>query len=354
MARNMTPQARAAAAKIPFRYGSRQRFAPLPVQTGAAYASGGQFSAELPRVGFLSHIWVQLTGTMNLAMAGALTTRGPWDLINELIVRVNVGAATIYRTTGYGNFVLQRALSRLFDVSGASGPPADADLYAAGVAMGNNTWTLTYWIPVAQNYGKQSHLGLINLQAPEIQVNLEGRFGAPTDVVTNVGTGFTGTLNAGYLYYEVPDPNRVMYPPLLFFRTIESAQTIVAIGDQTYTFPREGLVHRAFHVVQANDVRTNGVSRVRLVFNKTDDVYRYDRWQLKMLQNYLYAAPLPTGVFAHEWWGAESVVGEGDNRDMISSEALSTLESVVTTTAAVGGTLNRLDTIRQFSQIVAL
>lgn len=339
--------------RTPFRYGSRQRFAPLPIQSGAAFAVGGTFSGELPRVGFLASVLVQLAGTMTLAAAGVLATRGPWDLVNELIIRINVGAATIYRTTGFGNFVVQRALSRPFDPSGASGPAADADVFAAPVAMGANAWVLTYWIPIAQNFGRQSTNGLLNLQAPEIQVNLEGRYGTGADVVTNF-TSFVGTLAAGYLFYEVPNPQQVQYPPLLFFRTIESRQTIVAVGDQTFTAPREGLIHRIMHVVQQNDLRTNNVSRVTLKFNKTDEIYRYDRWQLKWLQNYFYGAPLPVGNFNHDWWVAEGEPGEGDNRDMVSSEALSTLESIVTTTGALGGALNALDSIRQFSQIVAL
>lgn len=351
----MMPRDRQAAAQVRpqrtfFRYGTRQRFA--PVKTGIAYATNGRVSQELPRVGFLASLLVQLSGTMTLSAAGALTTRGPWDLIKELVVRVNIGASTIYRTTGYGNFVLQRMLARAFDPSGASGPAADADLYAAPVGA-TGTWTLTYWIPIAENYGRQSHLGLLNLQAPEIQVNLDVNFGQPTDVVTT-GTAFSGTMDIGYLYYEVPNPQRVAWPPLIFFRSIESDQVISAIGDQIFTAPREGILHRVAHVVQVNDARSNGVSRLVTKFNKTDEVYRYDRWQLKFLQNYFYGAPLPVGVFAHDWWAAEGEPGEGDNRDFVSSEALSTLESIVTTTAAVGGALNRLDTIRQFTQVVRL
>ena len=333
-----------------FRYGSRQRFA--PVKTGIAYATNGRFSQDLPRVGFLASLLVRLTGTMTLSAAGALTTRGPWDLIKELVVRVNIGASTVYRTTGYGNYVVQRSLTRAFDIANNWGQGVDTDLYLAGVAA-TGTWTLTYWIPVAENYGRQSHLGLINLQAPEIQVNIDGLFGQPTDVVTT-GTAFSGTMDVGYLYYEVPNPQKVSWPPLLLFRTIESDQPITGVGDQVFTAPREGILHRIFHVVQVNDVRTNGVSRFAIKFNKTDEVYRYDLWQTKMLQQYQYQGPLPTGVFAHEWWAAEGEPGEGDNRDFISSEQLSTLESVVTTTAATGGTLNRMDTIRQFNQVIAL
>lgn len=335
-----------------FRYGARQRFA--PVKTGLAFANNGRISEPLPRVGFLASLLVQLTGTMNLGAAGVLTTRGPWDLVKELIVRVNIGASTVYRTTGYGNYVIQRTLTRAFDIANNWGQGIDADLYAAGVAMGNNTWTLTYWIPIAENYGRQSHLGLLNLQAPEIQVNLDVNFGQASDVVSNVGTGFTGTLDIGYLYYDVPNPQKVAWPPLIMFRTIESDQPIANTGDQVFTSPREGILHRVFHVVQVNDARTNGVSRLAIKANKTDEWYRYDRWQLKFLQQNHYGAPLPTGVYAHEWWAAEGEPGEGDNRDFVASEQLSTLESVVTTTGAVGGALNRLDTIRQFNQVIAL
>lgn len=336
---------------LPFRFNARQRFAQVPIQSGASFAANGTFFAELPRVGFLSHVLVQLAGTMNLTAAGTLAARGPWDLIARLRLRTSMGAATIYDTTGYGNYVVQRLLGVGFDVA----QDADADLYAAGLATGNNSWVLTYVIPVAENLGAQSVLGLINLQAPEVQVTVEGSYGTGASVVSNFNT-FTGTLSMGYLYYEVPDPRTVMYPPLLLHRIIETRQVISAVGDQVFTFPREGILHRFAHVVQQNDARVNTVDRLVVRFNKTDEVYRFDRWQLKWLQKYRYEYPLPTGVFAVDLWAAddEGRPGYGDQRDMISAEALSTLESVVTTTGSLGGTLNALDTIREFAQFLSL
>jgi hypothetical protein len=89
-------------------------------------------------------------------------------------------------------------------------------------------------------------------------------------------------------------------------------------------------------------------------FNRTDEVYRLDRWQLKWLQQHHYGVPLPTGVFVWEWWAAEGYPGEGDNRDNVNSEELSTLEILLTTTDALGGTLNAVDTIREFVQVVSM
>jgi hypothetical protein len=167
-----------------------------------------------------------------------------------------------------------------------------------------------------------------------------------------VGTGFTGTLSIGYLFYEVPDPKDVLYPPVVFHRIIEQRQVIAAVGDQVYTVPREGIIHRLIHVVQQNDVRTNNVSRIQVRFNKSDYPYVFDRWQLKALHRLWYSTPLPTGVFVLDWWAAEGLPGMGDNRDMVSSEDLSTLETIVTTTGSLGGTLNALDVIREFAQFV--
>jgi hypothetical protein len=338
-----------AARRTPFRYGTRQRFAQVPIQSGSTYAAGGSFFAELPRVGFLSHILIRLTGTMNLGTnGGALTTRGPWDLLARILVRTNIGSAVLYDTTGYGNYVVQRIMARPLDV----GDAADADLYSAGVAQGNNTWTLTYVLPIAENYGPQFALGLINLQSPELQVTVEGTYGTEASVVSNVNNGFSGALAIGYLFYEVPDPREVLYPPVVFHRIIEQRQVISAVGDQIYTVPREGIVHRLVHVVQQNDARTNNVSRIQVRFNRTDYPYVLDRWQLKMLHRLWYSDPLPTGVFSLDWWAAEGLPAQGDNRDMVSSEDLSTLETIVTTTGSLGGSLNALDVIREFAQFV--
>lgn len=344
---------------VPFRYATRQRFATgVPIQAGAAFVGGGAFFAELPRVGFLSHVLVQLTGTMTVAAGVALTTRGPWDLIRTLTLRTNIGAATIYSTTGYGNFVVQNHLTRGFRVDGSNNTPAaDADVFAAPIVIGANAWVLTYLIPVAENYGRQSMLGLLNLQAQELTVTVEGRYGVAADVATGgaPAPAFTaGVLTIGYLYYELPDPEKGMYPPILWHRIIEDRQVITAVGDQRILIPREGEVMRLAHIVQQNDLRTNAVNSMTVRFNRTDELYRYDRWQLKWLQHHFYGAPLPVGVFVNEWWASEGYPGEGDNRDQVNSEELSTMEVIINTGGAVGGTLNAVDTIREFIQVVAL
>ena len=124
MVTRMGARSAAAPRRTFFRYGTRQRFA--PVKTGLAFASGGRISQDFPRVGFLASVFVRLTGTMTLSAAGALGFRGPWDLVKELVLRVNIGATTVYRQTGFGNYVLQRALSRAFDPAGAWPAPFGA------------------------------------------------------------------------------------------------------------------------------------------------------------------------------------------------------------------------------------
>ncbi len=344
------------APKRPFRYGTRQRFAPLPIQSGAAFAFAGPFSTTLPNVGFLSAIVLRLTGTMTLAGAGVLTTFAPWTMLDRITLRTNVGAGTIYDTNGYLNYVLQRISARNYDPQGAIAAGwADADTFAAGVAMGANTWVLTYIIPVAQNYGLQFANGLIDLQSPEVQVTLDGVYAPSGASITTNFTSFTGTLDAGYLYYEVPNPARVMFPPLLLYRSIQQSQTIAAVGDQVLTIPREGLVHRTVHVHTLNDARSNAWDNTRVRANLTDELYRYLRWQLKKQNQWFYGAPLPTGVLVHEWFAAEGYPNTGDNRDMISSEALSTLEVIINdASGATGGAINRVDTVRQVTQIVKL
>jgi hypothetical protein len=186
-------------------------------------------------------------------------------------------------------------------------------------------------------------------------VTLDGVYAPSGASLVSNFTSFTGTLDAGYLYYEVPNPARVMFPPLLLYRTIQQSQTIAAVGDQVITIPREGLVHRTVHVHTLNDARSNSWDNTRIRANLTDEIYRYLRWQLKRQNQWFYGAPLPTGVLVHEWFASEGLVNSGDNRDMISSEALSTLEVIINdASGATGGTINRIDTVRQVTQIVKL
>jgi hypothetical protein len=334
----------------PFRYNTRRRYARVPVLTGSAPAAGTSFHAELPKVGFLSAINLRIAGTANFLLAGAEAGRGVFDFIKEMSVRVNMGAATIYRTSGHGCHQLFAMSKR--GVVGGNGTDA---LYNTPFVAGDNDWWLTYRIPIAVNDGNQFDVGLINLQAPEIQVSLEGQYlAALTDIATNFNT-FAGSLEVGYEYYEVPNPYKVAFPPMVFHRVIETQQQMAAVGDQTYLVPREGQLLRMGHFVfnGAAWASPGDLGDFRLVANRADTLVQKRPWEMHLDYVNATSNDINTGHYWHEFYAANGQPGEGDSRDVIDAEAISQLESVFEFKTALGAA-HYFDTVREFLQVVTV
>lgn len=338
---------------LPFRYATRQRIQPVPITSGGTFSENGTFTITLPRVGFLSKIYLRLAGTYNTDASVTPALHSPWDIVRNIRVNCNVGAATIYSTSGYSNWLLQTLNARgQGAVSDGSSLVYAFPTSASGTGL---NFVATYVIPISANDNEQFNIGLINLQAPELTVTVEGIYNT---VANGLGSGFSqfsASLSCAYEYYELPDPNVAEYPPIIFHRILEDTQQITAAGDQTITIPREGILYRIVHISEVNSTCVNP-SRAQLRFNKVDTVYDVSRWVLdaKLQSLYSRTGGMGTGITIWELWGAEGDPARGDNRDMISSEALSTLESILTIDSSPAGSVNRIITLREFAQIASL
>lgn len=344
---------------VPFRLGTRQRMQQFGSQ---AVALGSTWVQELPRVGFVAGVILNLSATVTLSGAGALALYGPFSLLRRIKINMNTGAATVFDCSGFGAASVMASMQR------AGLTPTDSDIYQVPVAVGANAWSFSLWIPIAINDTEQFQNGLINLQAPEVRCTLEVTFAnTGAEFVTNF-TSVTGTLFASYLFYEVPNPSQVQYPPLALCRTLEDRQSITATGDQTYTFPRGGLILGLIHNVTLNGLlatwaqgvvnQSNLIDSMRMVINKTDTVYNNLARAQAVFQKLKSPIQFPTGPSfgSYNWFwnfldATEAGTGAGDTRDSIDSEAISVLECILTVNsgATVGATAF-LDSIRRIYQ----
>lgn len=336
---------------LPFRLNTRQRIAKVGT---IPFASGQRATGlEIPRVGFLNRIIVFLRGTMNAGAASALADLGPWQLINRLQVNVNIGSAQLIDLSGYGAYLFGSVLERAFapDKAGIGATVPHIDNFSAPTANGNNVWNLCYILPIAANQGMNFDAGLINLQAQEVRCTLDLTFGTPADAITVVGTGFTGTAHIYYEYYELP-PEGVMFPPRMLHRILEEVQPITATGDQPYTVPRMGTMLQLIHLIRTNGARSDSIDEFRLHFNKTDNVYFSEKFERRMHNRLEWGIDLPVGAYGWDFWHSSEDVSEGDNRDTINTQKITTLESIVkiTTGTVIGAGNNFLHSIRRIVQ----
>lgn len=341
---------------LPFRKGTRQRHYKVGVVPYAASAQGQPL--KLPQVGMLGRLIVQLRGTITYSAPGTVTDEGPWNLISRIQLLTNIGAAVVYDASGYGSYLIDRTLARGWspEVAGGSGGGSatpNADIYAFPVSGTAQAFVLTYEMPVSVNDGGNFETGLINLQAPETSVQVQINFGALTDPASLV-TAIVANAHVYYEYYEIPNVQQYAMPPLALSRWLEESQAINATGDNIYTVPRMGTLLNLIHGVRLNGARSDSIDQLQIRFNKTDNPYTDERQWRRVEERRLYGLAPNVGDYYWDFFHAYGDINKGDTRDAINTEALTTLESVLTVSAGatLGSNNNALRTVRRILQII--
>jgi len=335
----------------PFRDNTRQNFQKAGV---IPFAASGGVPLLLPKVGYLNRVLLNFRGTVTLSGAGSLTDLSPWNLLTRIGVNFNVAAAKVVDLTGYGAFLVTSKIEQGFrsDLAGAGQSTPHASVFAAPVASGANTWNFWVILPCAANDTENFEAGLINLQAPEVQVTVEPTFGAITDVAA-LATAITGNLHVYYEYFEVPDPRTVQQPYPLLHRIVEDSIPITGTGDNTYTVPRQGNLLGLINTLRLNGARSESYDQVQIVFNKTTYPYRMEQGLNRVRNRMINGFDWPTGVFDIDFFHAMGGMSAGDGRDKIDTEEMSTVEEIVTVSsgATLGSNNNFLSCIRRFTQV---
>lgn len=311
---------------LPYRRYTRQRMSPLV--TGQSISGlSGNINIELNRVGMLNYLFIVLRGTVNLSAPGALADLGPWSLIDNIRVDMNLGNMNLVDISGYQLYQLNKLMAFGYGPDGAGDYTPSATGYAAGVASGNNSWILPLFIPISANPGSQFDSGLINLQAPEVQVNLKVRLAsAGANFVTQFNTLTAVTLDVYQCYFDIPNPEYVALPPGEIVRTVEVTKPVSATGVLDYTLERQGTLLQLLSTFRANGARSDGIDRVRLIANINDTIYDLEPSFSKQLYEMYYGKPCNTGVFALDLWHSRENPSSGDDRDTINTEVLTTLQ----------------------------
>ena len=327
---------------LPFRRNTRQRLRQTGVTqsvAGGASALSASANFQLDRVGLLNYMIMIVRGTVTLSAGGALATLGPWSVVDRVRVDLNLGNMNLVDISGYQLYQVDKMLFRGFSADGLGNLfTVNATTFAAPVAMGANSWILPYIIPISANPGSQFDTGLVSLQAPEVQVNVQVRFNsAGANFVTNFTSLTAVTVELYPIYFEYPDPTAVMLPPGQIVRTVEFSTPIAATGDTFYTIDRQGTLLQLCSTVLLNNLRADaGIDTFRLVANINDTVYQIPAPVLKFINQFYMSSPGDTGVWSLDLWHAGENPSSYDDRDVIDTEVLTTLQWVASISSGLG------------------
>lgn len=354
-----------AAQKAPFRQGTRKRRQYLTTYNYTGSAAGQRPTPfTLPQTGFLSRLLLVAHGGIDSSGAGgALGVDGLAGLFNRVTVTANLGSASLFDCSGPGMETAAR-WENPYAADGAPFAPATTAaspyLYAAP-------------INIAMNRKKQFYYGLINLQDPQMQVQLSIVFNPLTSVTTLATAGGTSSINVDvYMeYFEAPDPTQFQYPPLAISRTLEEQfPTAPIVGQNIYTVPRLGVMTNFGLIAYANSARITAANmqEIDIRLNKTDTIEQRSGLLQALLDATDYGlveGSVPgtaamsrltaytqqqAGVFSWYGWNATDVPDNGDFRDALDTLEVTTME--ILATYAAGTTVVATDTIRVVRRVL--
>jgi hypothetical protein len=334
----------------PFRFNTRQRR--KSVQTMAMPTGGGQGTPVLlNKIGYLAKLFLLFEFDISNSSTVTAADLAPFSIVKRITVQLNNSSQVLFDTSGYGAFLINTIKRQ----NGRIDQSSNTTVYQFPTASGNNQkLRFGFEIPINLSDGVNFEAGLINLQAPEVQcqvnVNFEG-------TAANVGSNLT--INSGncYIYseyYEVPDPTQVLQPEVLLHKWSEDQQPISQTGDNIYTVPNGGKLMRLITIVRCNGARSAAIDSQSLRVNTTDYVYQEDNRLKLWLARYRYGYDLPTGCYVQDFANSYDHPEETDMRDFLDTERITTLENITTITSGttLGTGTNFLNTLRETIQAV--
>jgi len=324
----------------PFRYGTVRRR--IPLGTYAITPGNAIPSIIIPQVGLLANVIVDVEGTYTKANATGTNLLDGYDaILSRARIGLNNGSQNIVDISGIGVNIVNRDLA-----------PALPIKRGLVTTAGAQTFSYMFCLPVNANQRRQFEMGLINLQAPEIRCTLDLVFNPLSSVFATVAdvTNFAANALVSYEYYEIPDLNQYLMPPLTIVRTIEEAPAAVAAtGQQLYQIPRLGTMIDYHAVLVFNNVygtTSSALTEFALRYNKSDVQYDIFIGAQEVYESLNYSTGqgntrtfLFTGALSFNFWSSgDRPWNGGDFRDAIDTEENTTTEVLLT--VAAGQALN--------------
>jgi hypothetical protein len=323
-----------------------------------AYAAASPAQLALSKVGYLSKIYIHVTGTMTCTPGTgtvALSEKGPWALLRR--VRYQIGSGTeLFNVSGYGAYLVHlMAKLNWKPENGEISAPYATNIYSAGVNSGANTWNFMLEIPITPN--DRDLIGIILLQAESTATNLilewQTAGGATSDfpvVLTgNAAAAFVGEARVYLETFTVPA--EVENQPRLdkIHQVLERVDPITSVGQMSLKLLEENTYLRIIHSVEVNGaLSTDAVESMQFRYNASDVPYDVGQAIKLFLQRKSYTKDFPKGMFFWDFFD-QGYPNYGGDRDLVMASGLAQLESLITVAAGtvLGSNNNLVRTITQ-------
>lgn len=340
---------------LPFRSGTRQRL--VLAGTGQypfTVGTTNNVNVPLPNIGEGGQAILKVRGTITYSAGTTFTIFGPWSIIQNIQLFLNLGSVSIWNTTGYGGFLAQRWQKEGWDPSlpGIGGATPDANVYVFPTSGGPVAFELTWFLTISLNDGLNFELGLLNMQSPQVQANVNLTMGTAAQIGTNI-TAASGNVEVWYWYYDIGDPGQFALPPLTLVRTLEDLiANIAGTGDSIIIIPQLGVMCNLTSYTVTNAALSDAWSQSYLRVNRSDYPYIFERQVQKAVTRRGLLLNPQVGIADWIFLAGYGPLNMGDFRDCWDTEAFA--EFIHAVTIPAGTTLVAGDAQRIVRRVVQM
>jgi hypothetical protein len=320
----------------------------------------------LPTVGLLARIRIMVKGTTTTAAASSATRRAyvpaPVGIVRRVILRSSEGA-DIINMSGYGNYVFNRTNKTVgeyfvndasLNISSAPFPDPFVRYFSDGGDLGASqvaNWRFMLNLPVS--LGPRSLTGLLMMQNPGVQFQLEIQWGTVSDIysattgtVTLSNITATPEIEIFHLPEDFGDD-----PDLGYARNIiEETQPINATGDLVYTAPLGNIYNKIIHILENGatlaPIDISKVNQLTMSYAQTQVAYRMQPDIHLFRQRQRYGLDLPPGVYVHDLGIPDDLPEFPGPRDWIDTGFITDFKSTINLDSSLSLSGGNMRTIR--------
>lgn len=302
---------------------TRRKVTQLPPVTKPTGGGVGNI-VNLPRVGLLSHLYLNITGSISGTLS-APNSLGLSSIISNISLNINSGIA-LYSISGAGyNYLLRPRL----DFEDDPVPQSQARN-----AVTTGSFNIDMILPIAVNM--RDAIGLIMLQSEQTLVTLNVTFASDASVAT--GATVTCSVVPYVVWFTVP-ANQQDWPNLnVAHQILEDQTTVPASGQFAYNWQRGNIYLQTIHGLGFGVSGADDFSHSQLRTNQSDYLYDADIPLYTIESNFIMNGQQRLlGTIPYDFMGSSGLGMYDNTRDVIDSSQLTDLATVITATSS--GTL---------------
>ena len=317
--------------------------------SGTDSAPSGRSRFTLPKVGLASRLYLDVDGGSSTAYdftagggTGANTSRGPWQIIDRISVKVNGGSGW-YDVSGFGTYLVNSVEGddRFLETTSAgkvyTTAPTDLEstIFSYDATADSRP---RFGLEIPFCLGPANPLGMILLQNDQTTVEVEITWATLSNFATLAGgASATLTLTATLIleYFDIPprDAFLAFFLPMLSWAHWwrEERQDVTATGRDAniVTLDNHDTYLRVIHSFIRNSViNTDNVTDVRFVLNRQHTLFDHDDATQWRRQRQSFGKDLPAVVW--------DFFRTGTMRDVIHADAYTDIRSVIDIDSVTG------------------